>query len=54
MTKPKVLITRRWPASVEEKLRHLYDVTLNAEDRPLSVRDFKAAMQAYDAVCPTV
>ena len=54
MTKPKVFITRRWPASVEEKLRHLYDVKLNEDDQPLSVSDFKAAMQEYDAVCPTV
>jgi lactate dehydrogenase-like 2-hydroxyacid dehydrogenase len=40
--------------SVEEKLRHLYDVTLNETDRPLTADEFKAALQQYDAVCPTV
>jgi lactate dehydrogenase-like 2-hydroxyacid dehydrogenase len=54
MNKPKVFITRRWPASVEEKLRNLYDVTLNETDRPLTADEFKAALQQYDAVCPTV
>ena len=54
MNKPKVFITRRWTASVEEKLRHLYDVTLNETDRPLTADEFKAALQQYDAVCPTV
>ena len=54
MNKPKVFITRRWTASVEEKLRNLYDVTLNEADRPLTADEFKAALQQYDAVCPTV
>jgi lactate dehydrogenase-like 2-hydroxyacid dehydrogenase len=54
MNKPKVFITRRWPVSVEEKLRNLYDVTLNETDRPLTADEFKAALQQYDAVCPTV
>ncbi len=54
MSKPKVFITRRWPASVEEKLRNLYDVTLNETDRPFTADEFKAALQSYDAVCPTV
>ena len=54
MTKPKVLITRRWPASVEEKLTQLYDVTLNEDDHPFSADELKQALQNYDAVCPTV
>ena len=54
MSKSKVFITRRWPASVEEKLRNLYDVTLNETDRPFTADEFKAALQSYDAVCPTV
>lgn len=54
MSKPKVFITRKWPAAVEAKLTQLYDVTLNETDRPLSAEDFKAALQQYDAVCPTV
>jgi lactate dehydrogenase-like 2-hydroxyacid dehydrogenase len=54
MSKPKVFITRKWPASVEAKLKELYDVTLNEYDRPLSSAHFKEALQNYDAVCPTV
>lgn len=52
--KKKVFITRRWTESVEAKLRDLYDVTLNETDRPLTADEFKAALQNYDAVCPTV
>lgn len=54
MSKPKVLISRRWPASVEAKLQALYDVTLNTDDHPLTADEFKEALQNYDAVCPTV
>ncbi|MDD2761431.1 MAG: D-glycerate dehydrogenase [Methylomonas sp.] len=54
MTRPKVLITRRWPASVEERLKRRYDVTLNEDDHPYSPAELKLALQNYDAVCPTV
>ena len=54
MNKPKVLISRRWPPSVEAKLQQLYDVTLNSDDQPLSAEQFRSALQHYDAVCPTV
>ena len=32
----KVLVTRKWPKKVEEKLLTTFDVTLNVEDKPLS------------------
>jgi len=54
MTKPKVLVTRRWPASVEAKLQQRYDVTLNETDTPLTAQQLQTALQQYDAVCPTV
>ncbi|ATG89981.1 2-hydroxyacid dehydrogenase [Methylomonas koyamae] len=54
MSKPKVLISRRWPAAVETKLQQLFDTTLNSDDRPLSADEFRAALQNYDAVCPSV
>lgn len=53
-SKPKVFITRKWPASVEEKLKSRYNVTLNESDRALTANEFKQALQDYDAVCPTV
>lgn len=54
MDKPKVLITRKWPTSVEDKLITRYDVTLNKDDRQLTANDLKQALQNYDAVCSTV
>ncbi len=54
MMKPSVLLTRRWPKVVEQKLSEDYDVVLNRNDRPLSEADFRAAIAKYDAVLPTV
>ena len=54
MNKPKVLITRRWPASVEAKLQSLYDVSLNLDYQPFSTDELASALQNYDAVCPSV
>lgn len=54
MAKPKVLLTRTWPADAEAKAKELFDVTLNADDHKMSVEELKDAMRNYDAVCPTV
>jgi lactate dehydrogenase-like 2-hydroxyacid dehydrogenase len=54
MNQAKVFVTRKWPSSVEAKLKALYDVTLNEDDHPLNADEFKYALQYYDAVCPTV
>ncbi|MCQ8181148.1 D-glycerate dehydrogenase [Methylomonas sp. SURF-1] len=54
MSKPKVLISRRWPATVEAKLQELFDTTLNSDDHPMSADEFRTALQNYDAVCPSV
>ena len=54
MTKPSVLVTRRWPAAVEQNLAANYNVELNRNDRPLSPGEFRDAIQRYDAVLPTV
>ncbi len=54
MEKPRVLITRKWPASIEEKLKTRYHTSLNKDDRPLTSEELKSAMQHYDAVCPAV
>ena len=34
MNKPKVIVTRKWPAEVEAQLKALYDVQLNECDIP--------------------
>jgi lactate dehydrogenase-like 2-hydroxyacid dehydrogenase len=54
MTRPKVLVTRKWPDAVERRLAAAYDLTLNATDRPLSPEALIQAMGEFDAICPTV
>lgn len=50
----KVLVTRKWPKSVEEKLLDTFETTLNISDKPLSEEELISAMQNYDALLPTV
>jgi lactate dehydrogenase-like 2-hydroxyacid dehydrogenase len=52
--RPKVLVTRRWPAEAEARLAEGFDVTLNEGDQPLSPDELRAAMGRFDALCPTV
>jgi len=54
MNKPKVVVTRRWPAEVETQLKTLYDVQLNESDVPMSADELKHALQTADAVLTTV
>ena len=54
MTKPRVLVTRRWPEAVEAKMAQAFDLHLNTSDQPLSQADLRDAMGQYDAVLPTV
>jgi lactate dehydrogenase-like 2-hydroxyacid dehydrogenase len=51
---PRLLVTRRWPAAVEQHLEATYDVTLNADDVPLTADELQGAFRDYDAVLPTV
>jgi len=54
MSKPVVTLTRRWPEPVEQALRALFDVRLNAADRPFARDELREALRTADAVCPTV
>ena len=54
MSRPRILMTRRWPTAVEQFLTERFDVTLNEGDKPMSVEAIAAAMADYDAVLPTV
>jgi lactate dehydrogenase-like 2-hydroxyacid dehydrogenase len=54
VSRPHILLTRRWPEAVEERLAERYDVTRNLDDVPLNAAALAAAMRYYDAVCPTV
>jgi len=54
VSKPKVIVTRRWPEVVENKLKELYDVQINEDDHPMSAAELQEALRSADAVCPTV
>lgn len=54
MSKPKVILTRKWPAEAEAKAKELFDAVLNEDDHKMSVEELKQAMQTADAICPTV
>ena len=54
MSKPKVIVTRRWPEVVETRLKELFDVQLNEDDHPMSAEELKEALRSADAVLPTV
>lgn len=54
MDRPRILLSRRWPDAVEQRLAQNYDVTANESDLPLGEAALAAAMREYDAVCPTV
>ena len=54
MSKPKVVVTRKWPDEVERRLQELFDVSLNEDDHKMSVAELHSALQSADALCPTV
>ena len=54
MSKPRVVVSRKWPQEVERKMRELFDVQLNEEDIPMSVSQMHEALRTADAFCPTV
>ncbi len=54
MSGPRIIVTRRWPAPVEDALRKEFDVRLNADDQPLSPEELRQALAEADALCPTV
>ncbi|MDT8398958.1 MAG: D-glycerate dehydrogenase [Pseudomonadales bacterium] len=54
MSKASILLTRRWPASVEKRLQDLFDVSLNVSDKPMSQAQLREAFATHDAVCPSV
>jgi glyoxylate reductase len=54
MSKMKVLLTRQWPQSVQDALQRSYDFTFNNTDTPMTAADFRAALQHFDVILPTV
>ncbi len=54
MSKPKVIVTRRWPEAVEQALEEHFDVEFNVDDVPLSKAALIDALGRADALFPTV
>lgn len=54
MSKPRILVTRRWPSAVERILSERFDATLNLDDAAMSADALNKAIGDYDAVLPTV
>ena len=54
MSKPRIIVTRRWPAEVETLLNEKFDTVLNENDVPMSGSELQSAIQQCDVLCPTV
>ncbi len=54
MAKPKIIVTRTWPAEVEAILKEDYEVQLNEQDIAMTADELQAALRTADAVLPTV
>ena len=52
--RPVVVVTRRLPAAVEERLARDFAARLNADDRPLSASELENALRTADGLLPTV
>ena len=52
--KPRLIVTRKWPAAVEAILAERFDTTLNASDTPLSPAAMTSAFAHFDAILATV
>jgi glyoxylate reductase len=53
-TKLHVVVTRRLPEPVENRLKELFDVELNETDTPFTREELVAAMQRADVLVPTL
>lgn len=49
-----VIVTRKLPAPVEERMRQLFDVRLNASDRPLTQAELVQAVRQARILVPTI
>ena len=52
--RPLVVVTRRLPDVIETRMRELFDVRLNLEDRPMQPAEIAEAVRTADVLVPTV
>lgn len=51
---PKVLVTRRLPDAVEQRMQALFTVTRNPEDTPFAAESLVAAARGHDVLVPAI
>ena len=52
--KPKVIVTRKLPDSVETRMRELFDTELNVTDEPMTRKQLIDAIARCDVLSPTI
>ena len=52
--KPKVILTRKLPETIETRMRELFDTTLNDDDKQLSQQELVTAVKTADVLVSTV
>jgi len=52
--KPVVVVTRRLPDAIQQRMQELFDVRLNADDKPMSAAQLAEAVKSADVLVPTV
>ncbi|MCC0021626.1 MAG: D-glycerate dehydrogenase [Nitratireductor sp.] len=52
--KPSIVVTRKLPDAVEARMRELFDVRLNSDDRPMSQAELVEAVRTAQVLVPTV
>lgn len=50
----RILMTRTWPAAIEQHMARQHGATLNTADLPLTRAQLSEAARTYDVICPTV
>ena len=52
--KPKVILTRKLPDTIETRMRELFDTSLNDSDKALTRDELEIAVKTSDVLVPTV
>ena len=52
--KPKLILTRKLPETIETRMRELFDATLNDSDQAMTRGELEAAVKTADVLVPTV
>ncbi len=53
-TRPRVVVTRRLPQAIEQRMAALFDVSFNLDDTPMDRAALLRAMQESDVLVPTL